>query len=53
MDVVGWRCFMEGMMSKEAAIIHLEWMSVGGSALSINDWTKELTVKLLEVTHSQ
>ena len=53
MDVVGWRRFMEGMMYKEAVKIQSEWVDVGGCTLSIDNWTKRLTVKLLEVTHGQ
>jgi hypothetical protein len=53
MYVIGWRRFMEGMVSKETVAIQLEWVDVGGSTLSIDDWTKGLTVKLLRVTHGQ
>ena len=53
MDVIGWRRFMEGIVSKEAVKIQLERLDVGGCTLSIEDWTKRLTVILLEVTHGQ
>ena len=53
MDVIGWRRFMEGMVSKEAVQIQSEWVGIGGSFLSADNWTKGLTVKLLEVTHGQ
>ena len=53
MDLIGWRRFMEGIVSKEAFKIQSEWVDVGGSALSIDGWTKGLTPKFLEVTHGQ
>jgi hypothetical protein len=53
MDVIGWRRFMEGMVSREAVQIQSDWADIGGSPLSTEDWTKGLTVKLLEVTHGQ
>ena len=37
MDVIGWRRFMEGMVSKEAVKIQSEWVNVRGSALFIDD----------------
>ena len=51
MDVVGWRHFMEGTVSKEVVAIQWECLDVEGISLSIDGWTKGLTVKLLEVTH--
>jgi hypothetical protein len=53
MDVMGWRRFMEGMVSKEAVSIQAKCVDVGGCTLSLEDWTKGLTVKLLEVTRGQ
>ena len=53
MDVIGWRRFMEGMVSKEAVQIQSDWVDIGGSSLTTDDWTKGLTVKLLEVTRGQ
>jgi hypothetical protein len=53
MDVIDWRRFMEGMMSNDVVQIQLECVDVGRSSLSTDDWTKGLTVKLLEVTHGQ
>ena len=44
---------MEGIVSKEVLIIQAECMELGGCTLSLDDWTKGLTVKLLEVTHGQ
>ena len=37
MDVIGWRRFMERMVSKEAVKIQSEWVNVRGSALFIDD----------------
>ena len=53
MDVIGWRRFMEGMVSKEVVHIQSDWVDIGGSSLATDDWTKGLTVKLLEVTQGQ
>ena len=53
MDVIGWRHFLEGMVSKEAVQIQSNWANIGGSSLITDNWTKGLTVKLLEVTHGQ
>ena len=44
---------MEGMVSKEVVKILSDWVDIGGSSLTTDNWTKGLTVKLLEVTHGQ
>jgi hypothetical protein len=44
---------MEGIVSKEVLIIQAECVELGGCTLPLDDWTKGLTVKLLEVTHGQ
>ena len=53
MDVIDWRRFMEGMMSTEAVQLQSEWVDVGGTSLSADNWTKGPTVKLLDATHGQ
>jgi len=52
-DKIGWRRFMEGMISKEVIPIQSEFADVNGSAFSADAWTKGAVVKLLETTHGQ
>jgi len=52
-DEIGWRCFMEGMISKEIIPIQSDYVEMGGSAMSVDEWARGLVVKLLEVTHGQ
>ena len=44
---------MEGMVSKEAVQIQSDWVDIGGSSLTTDNWTKGLTPKIVEVTHGQ
>ena len=53
MDRIGWRRFMEGMISKKVVAIQKDFVEAGGCALSLENWTKGLVIKLLEVTHGQ
>ena len=43
MDVIGWRRFMEGMVSEEVVQIQSDWVDLGGSSLTTDYWTKRLT----------
>ena len=54
-DVIGWRQFMEGMISKEMLVIQQRHLTqiVTGSTWTISAWAKGLVVKLLETTHGQ
>lgn len=52
-DCIGWRRFMEGMISKEIAPIQSNYLNVRGSHLTIERWSTGLITKLLEVTHGQ
>jgi hypothetical protein len=52
-DEIGWRRFMEGMISKEIIPIQSDYVEMGGSAMSVDEWARGLVVKLLEVTHGQ
>ena len=52
-DIIGWRRFMEGMISKEIAPLQTTFLNFGGSRLTIERWTVGLITKLLEVTHGQ
>eukprot|EP00956_Cyclotella_meneghiniana_P022017 scaffold40896_cov41-Cyclotella_meneghiniana.AAC.6 len=53
MDCIGWRRFMEGMISKEIVKIQEEYLSQSESRLTIRKWSEGLVIKLLEVTHGQ
>jgi hypothetical protein len=53
-DMIGWRRFMEGMISKE--ILNLYYSTSWESEEDLpapSQWSKGLVVKLLEVTHGQ
>jgi hypothetical protein len=52
-DAIGWRRFMEGMISKEMRTIQYEYYHGQGSWLSSTRWAKGLILKLLETTHRQ
>ena len=44
---------MEGMISKDVLNIQSEYVGVGACVLSLDEWAKGLTVRLLEATHGQ
>ena len=52
-DMISWRRFMEGMISKEVITIQQQYLATIGSRLSIDKWAKGLITKLLEVSHGQ
>ena len=52
-DLIGWRRFMEGMISKEILAIQEDHVALGGCTLSLENWAQGLVIKLLEVTHGQ
>ena len=53
MDVIGWRRFMEGMISREVFEIQRRSTAEGKQAISLKKWGINLVMKLLEVTHGQ
>lgn len=53
MDTIGWRRFMEGMVSKEVVKIQSKAEDGGRCKLSVDNWCKGLVTRLLEVTHGQ
>ena len=53
MNKIGWRRYMEGMVSLEAMAIQSDCVALGGCKISLDNWTKGLATKLLEVTHGQ
>ena len=53
MDSIGWRRFMEGMISKEIVRIQSHYLEGSESRMTIRKWAEGLVIKLLEVTHGQ
>ena len=52
-DLIGWKRFMEGMISKEITCIQKSYLVLSSYHLSIERCTTGLITKLLEVTHGQ
>ena len=52
-DTIGWRRFMEGMISQEIIDIQADYMHGIESRLALAPWARGLIVKLLEATHGQ
>ena len=52
-DLIGWRRFMEGMISKEIMGIQKSYLVLSSYHLSIDRWMTGLITKLLEFTHGQ
>jgi len=53
MDCIGWRRFMEGMISVEIVAIQERSLMMSESKISIRQWAEGLVIKLLEITHGQ
>ena len=51
MDKIGWRQYMEGMISSEALAIQAECVDLGGFLLLLDNWAKGSAIKLLEATY--
>jgi hypothetical protein len=52
-DRIGWRWFMEGMISRGMVTIQSEYLHNNGINWKLNCWASGLIIKLLEVTHGQ
>ena len=52
-DCIGWRRFMEGMLSKELVELQKFALVESDSRNTVDRWAKELVIRLLEVTHGQ
>ena len=50
-DLIGWRRFMEGMISREITGIQKSYLALSSYHLRIERWMKGLITKLMEVTH--
>ena len=53
MDKIGWRRYMEEMISTEVVIIQGMTQVEGNKKLTIQNWSAGLVTWLLEVTHGQ
>ena len=52
-DAIGWRRFMEGMISHRMRTIQRLYHLQAGIRISPEKWAKGLILKLLEITHGQ
>ena len=52
-DLIGWRSFTEGMISREVVIVQTAHHTIQGSQLYPPEWGRRLMTKLLAVTHRQ
>jgi hypothetical protein len=52
-DAIGWRRFMEGMVTRSIWQIQEMYMTTDGSNLSPKKWTIGVVTKLLKATHGQ
>ena len=52
-DKIGWRRFLEGMISTEITSIQRQYIAVNGSRMSLDKWCTGLITRLLEITHGQ
>ena len=52
-DEIGWRRFMEGMVSARIIDIQREYLALRCASWKLDKWATGLVVRLLEVTHGQ
>ena len=52
-DLIGWRNFMEGRISKSFYTIQSWYLSDSQSYMNGQDWTKKFISKILQISHSQ
>ena len=52
-DTIGWRRFMEGMVSRKLREIQTDYSEIEGSNIAPKLWGRGLVIKLLEATHGQ
>jgi hypothetical protein len=51
-DIIGWRDFTEGHISKHFYAIQMFHLTMSSSYLNEEDWTKQFVSKILQLTHS-
>ena len=52
-DAIGWRRFMEGMISKEILPLQEDHITLGHGKLTLDQWAQGLVIKLPEVMHGK
>jgi hypothetical protein len=52
-DCIGWRRFMEGMVSKEVIELQKYALVEAESRMTVDKWAQELVIRLIEITHGQ
>ena len=52
-DIIGWRRFMEGMISKELIKIQTTYYEIHGGKFAPDNWARQLVIQHLEITHRQ
>ena len=52
-DIIGWKNFMEGRISKSFVKIQEEFLKNSESRLNGQDWVKQFITRILRITHSQ
>ena len=52
-DKIGWRRFLEGMISRRLVEIQYEFLTARGMGWKLEKWATGLVVRLLQVTHGQ
>ncbi len=50
-DIIGWRRFMEGMLSKKLVGLQTVYRVQTQEGRNVLSWAKQLVIQLLEVTH--
>ena len=52
-DLIPWKDFMEGKISKDLFLLQHHSLSVSPSKLTIADWSKKLISQILQISHAQ
>ncbi len=52
-DKIGWRRFLEGMISTDITYIQRQYIAIIRSSMSLDKWCTGLITRLLEITHGQ
>lgn len=52
-DLIGWRRFMEGMVSRRIVEIQRDYLQMKGLVWKLDRWATGFTTRLLEITHGQ
>ena len=52
-DLIPWKDFMEGKLSKEIFVLQRRSLVCPPSRLTIGDWSKQLISQILQISHGQ